>query len=140
MTAKPKAFLLHGFMGTGKTTLAKKLESEHDAVRFTHDEWMNELFGDDPPEELFQEYARRISTVMQKTWTRCLDLGVNVVLDFGLWSRAERDSIRALVARHGGEPMLCHLNCTDDVAWQRIDERNRALGRSLFIAQTPFEC
>lgn len=139
MIERPTAFLLHGFLGAGKTTLAKKLESERDAVRFTHDEWMNELFGDDPPEALFPDYARRISGVMQKTWTRCLDLGVNVVLDSGLWSRKERDDIRTIVARHGGEPALYRLNCPDEVAWQRIDARNRASGRSLYIAPSTFQ-
>tara|TARA_R110002124_G_scaffold16882_1_gene71362 strand:+ start:2013 stop:2480 length:468 start_codon:yes stop_codon:yes gene_type:complete len=131
--------LLHGFIGAGKTTFAKKLESDERALRFTHDEWMNKLYGEDPPAEQFDEYAQRISGVMQAAWTRCLDLGVNVVLDFGFWSRAERDTIRGVVARHGGEPVLYHLNCAEEIAWKRVDERNRALGGSLFIAPNTFE-
>lgn len=76
---------------------------------------------------------------METAWTRCLDLGVNIVLDFGFWSREERDTIRNVVARHGGEPVLYHLNCPEEIAWQRVDERNRALGGSLFIAPKTFE-
>lgn len=136
---KPKAFLLHGFIGSGKTTFAKKLERDENALRFTHDEWMNELYGNDPPVELFQDYAERISSVMQKAWTRCLDLDVSVVLDFGFWSRVERDSVRSVVASHGGEAVLYHLKCAEEIARKRVDERNRALAGSLFIAPNTFE-
>jgi predicted kinase len=79
----PLAFLLHGYLGVGKTTLARRLEAEHAAIRFTHDEWMRALYGNDPPEAFFAEYAGRVSGLIEATWTRCLELGLNVVLDFG---------------------------------------------------------
>jgi predicted kinase len=56
----PTAHLIHGYLGAGKTTFAMGLESETGAVRFTHDEWMRKLYGEDPPFELFAEYARRV--------------------------------------------------------------------------------
>lgn len=43
MKQRPKAFLIHGFLGAGKTTFAKRLEEEEKALRFTHDEWMSQL-------------------------------------------------------------------------------------------------
>lgn len=138
MNQKPKAFLIHGFLGAGKTTFSKHLESEEKALRFTHDEWMSQLYGDDPPEEHFPEYARRVYAVMEGTWTRCLALGTSVILDFGFWSRADRERTRALVATHGGDAVLYRLNCAEDVAWERINARNRALGGSLYIAPNTF--
>lgn len=139
MSASPKAFLLHGFLGAGKTTLAKRLEREQKAVRFTHDEWMSRLYGDDPPIEHFQEYARRVSEVMERAWTRCLELGKHVVLDFGFWSRSERTHVRTLVSRHGGEAVLYRLNCPDEIAWKRIALRNDRLAGSLHIARNTFK-
>jgi predicted kinase len=124
MSQRPKAFLLHGFLGAGKTHLARRLEEEHRAVRFTHDEWMRRLYGDDPPAERFPDYAARVFGTMESMWTRCLDLGTNVVLDFGFWSVAERNQVRALVKAHGGEPLLYRVSCTDTVALDRIARRN----------------
>lgn len=139
MNQKPKAFLLHGFVGSGKTTFAKRLENEERALRFTHDEWMNQLYGEDPPAERFPDYARRVFNVMETTWTRCLYLGTSVILDFGFWTRADRERTRAVVAEHGGEAVLYRLNCTDDLAWERVSRRNRSLAGNLFIAPNTFQ-
>ncbi len=139
MNKRSTVFLLHGFLGAGKTTLAKRLEQEHRAVRFTHDEWMSCLYGDDPPEALFGEYAGRVSKLMETTWSRCIQLGTNVILDFGFWSRAERTRVRELVGLQGGRAILFHLHCSDVEAWQRIAERNDQLSRSLYIAPDTFQ-
>ena len=44
---------------------AKRLEVEHGAVRFTPDDWMARLFGDDPPEESFPEKAKAILELLE---------------------------------------------------------------------------
>ncbi|TNC16089.1 hypothetical protein FF100_02150 [Methylobacterium terricola] len=51
----PTAHLLFGFLGSGKTTLARDLEQRHRAVRFTPDVWMARLFGEDPPADSLSE-------------------------------------------------------------------------------------
>jgi hypothetical protein len=61
------AHLLFGFLGSGKTTLAKELEERHRAMRFTPDEWMARLFGEDPPVAIFKE-RRPPSSI---SWNRC---------------------------------------------------------------------
>jgi predicted kinase len=132
------AFLIHGFLGAGKTTLARRLEVEQIAIRFTHDEWMRSLYGDDPPETRFSEYADRVSGVMETVWTRCVALKINVVLDFGFWTRSERDRVRGLVASLGGNSVLYRLACPDEVAWSRIEKRNERLGADLYIAPNTF--
>ena len=134
-----KAYMLHGFLGVGKTTFARQLEQEQHAVRFSHDEWMSRLYGDDPPAEHFQEYASRVSDLMQEVWTRCLEVGLSVVLDFGFWSRAERVRVRALVDMLGAEAVLYRLTCPSDVAWRRIEQRNDRLAGSLHIARSTYE-
>ena len=133
------AFLIHGYLGAGKTTLARRLEVEQAAIRFTHDEWMRSLYGDDPPETHFSEYAKRVSGVMETVWTRCVALKMNVVLDFGFWKRSERDRVRDLIASLGGESVLYRLSCPDEIAWSRVEKRNERLGADLYIAPNTFK-
>lgn len=131
---QPTAYMIHGFLGVGKTTFAKTLEAERDAIRFTHDEWMRRLHGVDPPAARFADYAIRISGLMEDVWTRCLELGCSVILDSGFWARAERMRVRAIISAHGAEPVLYRLTCPDNVARRRIEARNGCPGDGLYIA------
>jgi len=135
----PTAHLIHGFLGAGKTTLARHLEQSLPAIRFTHDEWMVRLYGADPPAELFPEYFRRVSDQISSVWPRCLELGLDVVLDLNFWTRQQRDEVRARAAELGATSRLYRLACPDDVAWRRIEERNANLEGSLHLSRATFE-
>jgi hypothetical protein len=76
---------------------------------------------------------------MQPIWVRCLSLGLDVVLDYGFWSRAERDRVRAAVVNIGADPMLWAVSCSDEEARKRIALRNKAAHRSLYIAPATFD-
>jgi predicted kinase len=133
------AHLIHGYLGAGKTTFARRLERDLPAVRFSHDEWMARLFGEDSPAELFQARRQRIWELMAVQWARCLELGLDVVLDLGFWTRAERDAVRAQVAAIGADCRLYQLACPENEAWARIEARNRDLAGSLLITRNTFE-
>ena len=135
----PTAHLVFGFLGSGKTTLAKRLELQHNAVRFTPDEWMARLFGEDPPADLFQAKETAVLDIMQPIWVRCLSLGLDVVLDYGFWSRADRDRVRKAVENIGATPLLWAVRCSDDEARKRIALRNEAAHHSLYIAPATFD-
>lgn len=95
MGEKPVLTLMVGLPGSGKTTLAKRLEAETGAVRFTPDEWHLFLFGDDfhHPEEHALHDARhdRVEQLMWSLGKGLLQKGVSVILDFGFWAREERE-------------------------------------------------
>ena len=134
----PTLHALHGFLGSGKTTLARKLERELPAFRFSSDEWMTTLYGQDPPAELFGEYRTRVLTVMRRTWMRALELGLDVVLDEGLWTRAERDALRAEAGERGAALIIYRLNTSEPLARKRVRERNLQPG-ALFIAENTYD-
>jgi predicted kinase len=117
------AHLIHGYLGAGKTTFARQLERDLPAIRFSHDEWMARLYGDDPPAEHFAEFYRKIYEQVEEVWLRCLELGLDVILDFGFWSR-ERDSTREKISALGAQAHLYRLTCFEDEAWRRIEKRN----------------
>ena len=133
------AHLIHGFIGAGKTTFARRLERRLPAIRFTHDEWMSRLYGTNPAPEHFAEFFRKISAQILDVWPRCLELGIDVVLDLAFWTRDDRDQARAVAARWGGTARLYRLRCADHVAWQRVQARNLKLDGSLYISSGTFE-
>ena len=133
------AHLLHGFLGTGKTTLARRLEVEFLAIRFTPDEWMARVFGEDPPESTYQACERALMDVMEPIWTGCLTRGVDVVLDYGFWRRRERDEVRVRVKLTGSLPRLYRLSCPETEARRRVAARNASPLRTVYIAPETFD-
>jgi predicted kinase len=117
----PRMILLCGLPGSGKTTLARRLEHALSAVRLCPDEWMTDLALD-----LWDEALRtRLEVRLSQLAFELLRLGQSVVLEYGFWGRSERDQKRA-EARALGVPIdLYYLNPPFEELWRRLDERNQ---------------
>lgn len=119
--------LLHGFIGSGKTTFARQLEQEKNALRFSPDEWMVALYGDKPAEGKFEEYYQRIDQWIWVQIERALALGVDVIFDSGLWKRDDRDRVIARVKALGAAPVLYALQCPFEISRERVLKRTAEL-------------
>ena len=136
----PTVHLLHGLPGCGKTTFARKLEAECRAVRFTHDEWMVQLFGIDPPADTFAENARRISELIWEHAARVVRAERDVILDLGFWTRASRDEARARVRALGAVPMLYAFDVSEAEMRARVRARSGTMPPgTLFINEQAFD-
>ena len=145
----PTLLLLCGLPGSGKTTLAVRLERERPALRLTPDEWI-EALAIDPQDE---EKRAVVEALQWKVASRALELGVDVVLDWGFWSRSERDDFRSRAAALGARAEVRFLDGPCDELSARLAERNVAppqgvfrvsdaqldLWRTLFEPPTPSE-
>jgi predicted kinase len=122
-------FLTCGLPGSGKTTLAKQIEHERPALRLTADEWLIELFGPEPePPEIQKgapsERRNAVETLQWALAARALALGVDVVIDWGVWSRRERDDYRARAKTLGANTVVCFLDAPRDELVRRLAARN----------------
>lgn len=122
MTAA-RLILMCGLPGSGKTTLARALAKQYDAVRLSPDEWLDALGSDG-----YDENAREHVEALQ--WHLAQDLlskGMTVILENGFWGRAERDSLRHRAREIGARVELCFLDVAIDMLWSRLEARNASL-------------
>ncbi|MDP2772078.1 MAG: ATP-binding protein [Nocardioides sp.] len=119
MTTRPTLFLTVGLPGTGKTTEARRIEVEERALRLTKDEWVKALHGSDNPPSASAVIEGRLIEV----GLRALGLGINVVLDFGLWSRDERSALRQAAADLGAPVRLRYCEIPPAEQRRRLDRR-----------------
>lgn len=137
VSEKPTLYLLCGLPGSGKTTLAKRLEQESPALRLTPDEWMTPLYGAEICEpEVFEHWSDahdRVEKVQWQVAEQALCLGLNVVLDFGVWAREEREDFRARAAALGARSELRFLDVPLEVLRERVKARNKASTEAAYL-------
>jgi len=125
--------LMVGLPCSGKTTLAQKLEYELPALRLNLDEWHIRLFGQDAEEP---EHDARHSLIEAQLWNiagRALELGTNVILDYGLWAREEREEYRSRAKQLGAGSEVHYLDVSEDELLRRIEKRNSRPSQESFI-------
>jgi predicted kinase len=116
---RPTRFLTVGLPGTGKTTEARRIEVERNAFRLTKDEWMKALYGLTNPSAASDVIEGRLVEV----GLRALEIGVDVVIDFGLWSRDERSALRQAAADRRAAVELRYCEVTPAEQRGRLDQR-----------------
>jgi len=120
-SSQARLAIVCGLPGSGKTTLATRLEAEYGAVRFSPDDWMDDLGIN-----LHDAAARaRIERLQWKLAQRLLATGGKVVIEWGTWARAERDALRTAARELGAAVELHYLQAEEDVLFERISRRGR---------------
>ena len=119
---RPTLFLTVGLPCTGKTTAARRTEVERGALRLTKDEWVKALYGSDNPPSATDVIEGRLVDI----GLRALELGVDVVVDFGLWGRDERSALRQAAADRGAGVALLYCEAAPDEQRRRRDRRQAA--------------
>jgi predicted kinase len=119
MAHHPTLVLVCGLPGAGKTTHARKLEAERNAIRFCPDEWMEALAID-----LYDETTRaRIEALQWRLARQLLQRGVSAIIEWGTWGRSERDALREGARALDARVELHYLAAPVEVLWERVQRR-----------------
>ncbi len=121
-----------GLPCSGKTTLARQLEVERNALRLTTDEWHIPLFGQDANDPEHNARHSRIETMLWDVAGRALELGIDVILDFGFWAREEREDYRARAKSVGARSEVRFLDTPADELLRRLAIRNSQPSQGVF--------
>ena len=115
---------MHGFVGYGKSTFARKLAEKLGCKRISMDDVYMELNDGRSAINLSREDRAEL---LETTWQRIADeinAGRDVIFDSGSWTRKNRDSNRARAIAIGADYKHYSLDCTPEIAWQRVLKRN----------------
>lgn len=125
-------YLMVGLPCSGKTSLARQLEQEKSALRLTPDEWQIGLFGQDATEPEHDARHSFIEAMLWKVAARALELGTNVILDYGFWAREEREDYRTRAKLLGASSEVVYLDVAEDELLRRLVERNSQQSQESF--------
>jgi predicted kinase len=112
--------VITGLPGSGKTTLATVLAASMSACRMCPDDWMMASginLWDEPVRAQIEAFQLTLSLDL-------LRAGNNVVIEWGVWTREERDALRDAARSIGASVELHYLSAETEELWRRIVARD----------------
>lgn len=122
----PKVILICGKICCGKTTYANKICAENNAVLLSVDEITLALFGQHCGDK-HDEYVEKTEKYLLNKSLELIENNINVVLDWGFWTKAERDSAKEFYISRGIECELHYIEISDETWKSRLHKRNSAV-------------
>ena len=101
-------------------------------MRLSPDEWIAAILGPDPPEDALDAARDPTERLLWHLAERLLSLGVDVILDFGFWTRAEREAFRDRATALGARTYIHVLDPPLERLLVRLAARNAALPAGCF--------
>ncbi|MCB1176376.1 MAG: ATP-binding protein [Leptospiraceae bacterium] len=124
MDKKGTLIFFCGKMGAGKSTYAKNLSEELNAIFLSEDEWLSALF----PEEIknfddYIKYSSRLKPLLKVHVTKILNSGISVVMDFPGNTKKQRDWFKQIFLKDKIPHKIIYLKADDELCLKRIEQR-----------------
>ena len=121
-----KVYLICGKICCGKTTYSQKICAENEAVLLSVDEMTLAVFGQNCGEK-HDEYVVNAKKYLLNKSVELIDKNINVVLDWGFWTKKERNFTKDFYKSRGVECELHYIDISDETWKVRIEQRNKAV-------------
>ncbi|HYR29069.1 MAG TPA: ATP-binding protein [Thermoanaerobaculia bacterium] len=126
--AKGTLLFLCGKMAAGKSTLARKLADDENAVLLSEDEFLERLYpGQITDLAAYVTYSSRVREALTLPIRSLLSRGISVVLDFPANTRRQRAWFRRLIDDSGAEHELHFIDAADARCLQQLKQRSEGL-------------
>ncbi|MCK9229096.1 MAG: AAA family ATPase [Syntrophales bacterium] len=130
----PALLILSGLMGTGKSSLARRLADSLDAGIIRTDVLRKEMLGIQPADRHHEPFGRGIYSdeISRETYHRVLEQagvrlasGETVIIDASFRKQEERERARAIAKRQGADFLVIECVCPEEEIRARLDRRQR---------------
>lgn len=118
-----RAIMTCGKICSGKSTYSRELSQRLGAAVLSVDELtlaLRELF----PAERLDDCVAKLQKYLYGKAAELAENGISVILDWGLWTRAERDEAREFFSSRGISLEIHYISVPEDIWQQRIEKRN----------------
>ncbi|MDE6729037.1 MAG: ATP-binding protein [Oscillospiraceae bacterium] len=121
-----KVILICGKICSGKSTYAERLRTENKAVVLSVDDIMLGIFGQYVGEK-HDEYCENLQKYLFNKSLELIEVGVNVILDWGFWQKYEREFAKEFYKSRNIDCEFHYIEVSDEVWKQRIEKRNSSI-------------
>lgn len=126
MDEKATLHLFCGKMAAGKSTLAKKLTKQHNAILLVEDDWLSKLFSEEITDiASYVQYSARLKSILAEHILTILTHGTSVVLDFPGNTIKQRSWLRNLYRVDGVSHIMHYVDMTDEVCKRQLKKRSK---------------
>ena len=118
-----KVSLICGKICSGKSTYAEQLRIQNNAVLLSTDEITLALFGQHCGDK-HDEYVERTQNYLFDKSLELIEVGINVILDWGFWLKEERDYAREFYNSRDIECEFHYIDISEETWQARLKKRN----------------
>lgn len=113
-------------MAAGKSTLAKQLSEEHNALLIREDKWLAELY----PNEItnirsYLTYSSRLKELVTPHIQQLLALNVSIILDFPANTVQQRGWFKSLYDPLEIDHILHYVEASDELCKRQLRQRSK---------------
>lgn len=118
-----KVFLICGKICSGKSTYAEKVCKKNSTVLLSVDEISLALFGQASGDK-HNDYIKRIKAYLFDKSLELITSEINVVLDWGFWTKEERDYARRFYNNRNIKCEFHYIDISNEIWKTLIEKRN----------------
>lgn len=119
-----KIIAICGKICSGKTYYANQIREKENAIILSTDEVTYDLTNNKQGEN-YEEFANRVNNYLKKKSVELVDIGCNVILDWGFWTAINRKATTDYYKSHDINIEWHYIDIDEESWYKNIEERNK---------------
>jgi predicted kinase len=124
-----KVYILTGKIASGKTSWVSEQKKRRQLMLLSCDDMMLKLFSGCLGERHSETERRCLNFLFGQAVQLC-ELGIDVVLDSGFWTKESRKTAKDFFAGKGIETRVYYFKIPEEIRVERLEKRNALLAGS----------